>query len=200
MKKEEILMGLAISALCMGASSFAVRSPNSLTYYQNYSGQSETSSLATIETLPDGHYRFCSEPAPSDGSEAGVCFRFQKVGDRVVGNYQPANSTQPSVCLAGRINRSTINGEATDFTSPTADLLQLRPELKGGELVNWDAASSADYLKVSSGRAIDPQAGSGVAEKAIGSVHFRQAALNLSSFHQYSAGSIEPPTQCGGAS
>lgn len=196
MKKEEIFMGLAVSVLCMGASSFAVRSQSgNLAYYQQvYSQPFHTSSQATIESLPDGNYRFCSNAAPSDGTESGMCFRFQKTGDRAIGNYQPANSAQASICIAGRINRNTINGEATDFSSPTSELLQLRPELQGGNLVIWDAASNTDHLKVSSGQALDR-------EKAdrLGSIHFRQAALDLSNFHQYSAGTIEPPAQCGGS-
>lgn len=203
MKREEIFLGLVVSALCMGASSFAVRTqPGNLAYYQQaYQQPSDASSPVAIESLPDGNYRFCSNSAPSDGTESGMCFRFQKTGDRVIGNYQPANSTQASVCMAGRINRSTINGEATDFSSPTSELLQLRPELQGGDLVIWDAANATDYLKVSSGQALDQEeadqkTASAVADRP-GAIRFRQASLDLSSFHQYSAGSIEPPTQCG---
>lgn len=202
MKQEEILMGLAVSVICMGASSFAIRSQAGVSnfYQQAYPappGSSAQSTQSTIESLPDGRYRFCSEPASGDGSEAGVCFRFGKTGDRVVGNYQPANSMQASVCLAGRVNRNTINGEATDFSSPTSEPLQLRPELQDADLVNWDAAGRTHYLKVSSGQAIDQQKPDSAASAQSGSIRFRQASLDLSSFHQYSAGTIEPPTQCG---
>lgn len=203
MKKEEILMGLAVSLLCMGASSFAVRSQsgNSTFYQQTYPAQSDPSPQSTIESLPNGNYRFCSKPAPSDGSEAGMCFRFEKIGDRVVGNYQPANSAQSSLCLAGRINRSTLNGEATDFSSPTSAPLQLRPELQGSDLVNWDSAGTTHYLKVASGQAIDQNNQNKLNNAALaqphGSIRFRQASLDLGSFHQYNSGPIEPPSQCG---
>lgn len=199
MKKEEIVMGLAVSVLCIGASSFVAQSQSlSPTLYQQaYPTQSDLSAVDTIETLPDGNYRFCSEAALGDGREAGMCFRFQKTGDRIIGNYQPANSPQASLCLAGRVNRNIINGEATDFSSPTAEPLQLRPELQGGNLVNWNSAGTTRYLKVGSGQAIEPnqatQANSG---KPVGSIRFRQASLDLSSFHQYSTGTIEPPGSC----
>lgn len=199
MKKEEIAMGLAVSILCIGVSSLVAQSqsgPSSL-YQQAYPAPSDSSSPSTIEDLPDGNYRFCSDPSPSSGSESGMCFRFQKAGDRVVGNYQPANSQQASLCIAGRINRSTINGEATDFSSPTAEPLQLRPELQGGDLVNWNAAATTDHLKVASGQAIDPpKPDSAASVVPTGSIRFRQASLDLSNFHQYNMGPSEPPTSC----
>lgn len=206
MKKEEILMGLAMSLLCMGASSFAVHSQsgNATLYQQAYPDQSDPSLQSPIESLPNGNYRFCSDPAPSDGSEAGMCFRFQKIGDRVVGNYQPANSAQASLCLVGRINRSTLNGEATDFSSPTSEPLQRRPELQESSLVNWDSAGTTHYLKVASGQAIDQnnqnnqnKLDNAALAQPHGSIHFRQASLDLGSFHPYNSGPIEPPTQCG---
>jgi len=202
MKKEEIVMGLTVSVLCIGASSFVAQSQSvSPTLYQQaYStkpGLLSVDKVDTIETLSDGNYRFCSEPPPGNGSESGMCFRFQKTGDRVIGNYQPANAQQPSLCLAGRANRNIVNGEATDFSSPTAEPLQLRPELQGSNLVNWNSAGTTRYLKVASGQAIEPdksaQANSG---KPVGSIRFRQASLDLSTFHQYSTGTIEPPVSC----
>lgn len=199
MKKEEILMGLTVSILCMGASSLVVQSQPGVPvgYQQAYPTQPDASQ-ASIENLPDGNYRFCSEPAPSDGSESGMCFRFQKTADRLVGSYQPANSAQARVCIAGRINRNTVNGEAIDFSAPTSEPLQLRPELQGGSLVNWDAAGTTAYLKVASGQALDQRKpDSAAATQPSGSIRFRQASLDLSNFHQYSPGSIEPPTQCG---
>jgi hypothetical protein len=208
MKKEEMLMGLAVSVLCMGASSFVVKSQagNSTPSQQAYLASPDHSSESMIEGLPDGNYRFCSSAAPTDGSESGMCFRFQKTGDRIVGNYQPANSTQASVCIVGRINRNTINGEAIDFSSPTSEPLQLRPELQGGNLVNWNAAGTEHFLKVASGQALDQKKSDRTAlvqsrvlpVSPSGSIRFRQASLDLSSFHQYSSGTIEPPTQCGG--
>ena len=197
MKKEEIVMGLAVSVLCIGVSSLVAQSqsgPSSL-YQQAYPAPSDSASHSTIEDLPDGNYRFCSNPSSGDGNESGMCFRFQKTGDRVVGNYQPADSQQANLCIAGRINRSTINGEATDFSSPTAEPLQLRPELQGSDLVNWNAAEPTDHLKVASGQAIEPQKPDNAGEVS-GSIRFRQASLDLSTFHQYSMGTIEPPMSC----
>lgn len=198
MKKEEIVMGLAVSVLCIGASSFVAqsRSLSPSFYQQAYSTQSDLPAVDTIETLPDGNYRFCSESASGDGSESGMCFRFQKMGDRIIGNYQPANSPQASLCLAGRVNRNIINGEAIDFSSPTAEPLQLRPELQGGNLVNWNSAGSTRYLKVASGQAIEPKHLAQAHSQPVGSIRFRQASLDLSSFHQYSTGAIEPPANC----
>lgn len=41
----------------------------------------------TIESLPDANYRFCSDQAEGIDRVSGVCFRFRKQGDEIVGDY-----------------------------------------------------------------------------------------------------------------
>ena len=41
-----------------------------------------------IANLPDGNYRVCSDRPPSDVERvSGVCFRFQKAGEAITGDY-----------------------------------------------------------------------------------------------------------------
>jgi hypothetical protein len=68
-------------------------------------GPTDTARQFTVESLPDGNYRLCSDSAPADIQRvSGVCFRFRKQGEDIVGEYYyPYEGSQ--VCLNGEVNR-----------------------------------------------------------------------------------------------
>ena len=81
-----------------------------------------------IATLADGNYRFCSSRPPSGVDQvSGVCFRFQKQANNIIGDYYyPYEGS--SACIRGKVNGNTISGQAVERlqadSSPADELLE----------------------------------------------------------------------------
>ena len=151
-----------------------------------------TSRQFTIASLPDGNYRFCSDspserlrqrPPENISRVSGVCFRFRKQADRIIGDYYyPYEGS--SICLNGRVNGNTVSGQAVE-RFPKGD--NSPPDIPSDRaLADW---RQEGFLKVGQGVYVDdlnrPDA-----------ARYRSALLNLNSFYQYNAGVVSPPTNC----
>jgi hypothetical protein len=140
----------------------------------------------TVESLPDGNYRLCSDGfagakahhAPADIQRvSGVCFRFRKQGEEIVGEYYyPYEGSQ--ICLNGEVNRNTVTGQAVEKMKTTPDLPKGRH--------NW---RQEGFLQV--GR---PNLQATWSEATY--VRYRSAILNLNQFYQFNAGTVLPPQNC----
>lgn len=137
-----------------------------------------------IANLPDGNYRFCSDRPPSDVERvSGVCFRFQKDGDAITGDYYyPYEGS--SICVTGQVNGNTISGQGLERFSinsaPPDDFDQ-------NSLHDW---RQEGFLKIGRGVAVSDRPAD---QKA---VRYRSALLNLNNFYQYNAGTVLPPSEC----
>jgi len=144
----------------------------------------------TIEGLPTGNHRVCSQLPTSRGMESGMCFLFRKVGDRIVGNfYIPYSSWL--VCVSGKVDGNKVNGEALESSgelgSPTD------PKFQGSRLENWDERG---YLKLAEGRVVNRRYVPGTEGLYTAWFVYEKALLNLNGFYFYNAGSTLPPERC----
>jgi hypothetical protein len=148
---------------------------------------------APIQNLPNGNYRFCSNPPRSpvvsdkEFLAAGHCFLFRKTGNRIIGVFSDMSTYgEVGVCARGTVRGNSITGEAIEVF-PSEDLpMPAKPEFQGATLMNWN---NKGYLKVA--KAIYNEKGGYVS-----SIHYRAATLNLGSFYRYNAGTQSPPTSC----
>ena len=138
----------------------------------------------TVASLPDGNYRFCSDRPPEGINRvSGVCFRFRKQANTVIGDYYyPYEGS--SLCLNGRVNGNTVSGQAVE-RFPRGD--NSPPEIPSDRsLTDW---RQEGFLKVGQGVYVDdlnrPDA-----------ARYRSALLNLDAFYQYNAGVVSPPADC----
>lgn len=154
-----------------------------------------TSALAqtSIQSLPNGNYRFCSNPPPDavvDDIEilaAGHCFLFRKSGSQVVGYFWDMSTFgEIGVCAVGTVNGNVLTGEAYQYFFD----LEITPEPKhqGTTPQNWD---DYGYLKVAGATANYTH---GVVTET--TIQYPTAILNLSDLYRYNAGSQAPPTSC----
>lgn len=147
--------------------------------------------------LPDGNYRFCSEPpkqsAPNYITEGGMCFRFRKTGREVVGSYYTP-ATSDSLCIEGTLYNNLIVGTATETLHA-----EMGEGLQGGDvpylLNSSEDTFSNEFITLSEKRiqrgSYNPKFNSYNAK-----VHYRGAVLSLVRFKQYNAGTILPPLNC----
>lgn len=87
--------------------------------------QNSSQEKTNIENLPDGNYRYCSEP-PSDynAAERGDdpdsyrwCFDFSKLENKVVGEYiYWAPWDTPMICLEGIAKKNQVHGVGYELT------------------------------------------------------------------------------------
>jgi len=143
-----------------------------------------TGSQFTITSLPDGNYRFCSDRPPSDIQRvSGVCFRFQKAGDAITGDYYyPYEGS--SICLTGQVNGNTVSGQGLErFSINSAPPDDFDQE----SLHNW---RQDGFLQIGRGVAVSDRPED---QKA---VRYRSALLNLNNFYQYNAGTVLPTSEC----
>jgi hypothetical protein len=146
----------------------------------------------TIEQFVDGNYRACSQPPGERNRMQGQCFRFRKTGSRIVGDFFYPY-TDGGICVSGSVDGDIINGEATqvDFDSEPIRVLD---KFQGSRTASWDREGS---LMLGDGTLLEsnsPPAGSRAMYS--GTVFYRRASLDLSSFYLYTAGSELPPTSC----
>jgi hypothetical protein len=115
---------------------------------------STTAALAqtSIQDLPNGNHRFCSNPPPSsvvsdeEFAAAGYCFVFRKTGNRVIGHFFDMSTYgEEGVCATGTLSGNTVTGEALQSFTPENEPLPVDPGFQGSNPVNWD---DNGYLKV----------------------------------------------------
>jgi hypothetical protein len=148
----------------------------------------------SIQSLPNGNYRFCSNLPPSSVVSdeeiiaAGHCFLFQKSGNRVVGYFSDMSTYgEVRVCATGVVSGNTVTGEAVDYIP--GEEIPVDSRFQGTRPVNWD---DSGYLKLARASAkYDSSEG-----YITTSIRYRTALLNLDSFHRYNAGTQSPPTSC----
>lgn len=149
-----------------------------------------------FNTLPNGNYRFCSQPSRSGavsppGEVVGNCFLFRKQGNRVVGRYYDTRTFgEVSVCLSGSLGgvQGTNRFLAQGLESIGGIGRQQIPANATGErLVNWDKEG---ILQVSGAETF------GKVTEGGRPVRYRQAILDLKRLYRLNAGSILPPTSC----
>lgn len=133
----------------------------------------------TIESLPDANYRFCSDRAEGIDRVSGVCFRFRKRGDEIVGDYYyPYEGS--SLCVTGRVNNNTVSGQAVERLSGNRSASADLPE---DAFTAWRQES---FLKVRYAEQLS----------APERIRYRSLLLNLNDFYQYNAGPVVPPQSC----
>ncbi|MBD2054486.1 hypothetical protein H6F88_00280 [Oculatella sp. FACHB-28] len=149
------------------------------------------STNASIQGLPNGNYRFCSNPPSTQVSdqellEAGYCFLFRKTGSQIVGSYfNPSLSTEDAVCVTGQASNGIISGEGLQLSQGLPNGMS---DFAGVRLTNWDEWG---YLSVASATVLGTYEQTGYSQ-----IHHRQAVLDLSNFYRYNAGIYLPPTDC----
>lgn len=150
------------------------------------------STNASIQGLPNGNYRFCSNlPSSTQVSdqellEAGYCFLFRKTGSQIVGNYFNSSlSTEDAVCVTGQASNGIISGEGLQLSQGLPNGMS---DFAGVRLTNWDEPG---YLRVASATVLGTYEQTGYSR-----IHHRQAVLDLSNFYRYNAGIYLPPTDC----
>lgn len=147
------------------------------------------SAKSSIQSLPDGNYRFCSNRPPStqvSDLKAGYCFVFRKAGTRIVGNYfDSSTSGEDNVCVTGRFSNNSVTGEGLQFSQGLPNGMS---KFSGSRLTNWD---NSGYLKVAQGKLLRTNEQTGYSE-----IHYRSAVLNLSKFSRHNAGTYAPPINC----
>ncbi len=140
----------------------------------------------TIESLPDGNYRFAtaqlSQSIISDQDlvrAGGYYFLFRKQGRNIVGTFAQIDS-ENSICISGRVNGNTVAGRAVELV----ELPQRDPSVKSidDQFVFWDLGG--DILAVRRG------------EKKNGRVIYNGALLNLGYLFRYNVGTRPPVSQC----
>lgn len=150
------------------------------------------SAKSSIQSLPDGNYRFCSNPPPSRQAsdqellKAGYCFVFRKTGNRIVGNYfDSSTSGEDNVCVTGTLSNNSVTGEGLQSSQGLPNGMS---NFSGSRLTNWEKSG---YLKVAQAKLLRTYEQTGYSE-----IHYRRAVLNLSNFSRYNAGTYPPPTKC----
>ena|SRR4028118_571249 len=148
----------------------------------------------SIQSLPNGNYRFCSNPPPfSVVSDEGIlaashCFLFQKSGNQVVGYFSDMSTYgEVRACITGTVNGNTVKGDALEYIFDAE--IPVAPRFKGARPVNWD---DNGYLKVANANATYNSDQVVVST----SIFYSTAVLNLNEFYRYNAGTQSPLTSC----
>lgn len=138
-----------------------------------------TSRQFSIESLSDANYRFCSDRAEGIDRVSGVCFRFRKQGDEIVGDYYyPYEGS--SLCVSGRVNNNTVTGQAIERLTTSRPAPENLPE---DDFTDW---RQEGFLKVRyAERLASPER-----------IRYRSLLLDLNGFYQYNAGPVVPPQNC----
>lgn len=84
--------------------------------------QNANQEKTNIENLPNGNYRYCSDPNPYSEDEPDVhryCFTFTKTGNKVVGVYlYRVPKDTPSICIEGMVKDNLVNGLGYENIGP----------------------------------------------------------------------------------
>ncbi|WP_346292831.1 hypothetical protein [Sphaerothrix gracilis] len=146
-----------------------------------------TGSQFQIGQLSDGNYRFCSDRPPEDIQQvSGVCFRFRKQGNSVVGDYYyPYEGS--SLCINGQVNGNTVTGQGVERLGPNSDRpLYGLPEARAA----WRSETFDEtFLQVGRSQLV-------VRNEQPDRIRYRSLILNLNNFYWYNAGTVLPPASC----
>ncbi|MBW4576604.1 MAG: hypothetical protein KME08_15120 [Aphanothece sp. CMT-3BRIN-NPC111] len=141
----------------------------------------------TIESLPDGNYKFCSQTSSTKEMLTNPCFWFGKQGDRVVGQYFYPY-TEASICIKGQVNKDTVTGQALENLWGLSEPPQPKSlKQKGNE--------KDSYLKVGLDK-ISKVSRSDVAGDYSAQAHYSSAILHLADFYPNNASNALPPQNC----
>ena len=144
----------------------------------------------SIQSLPNGDYRFCSKSPSADtgNGDTGYCYVFNKRGNRLVGDFYDSRTLgEVSACVSGTLNNKTVRGEAIELVGDIGNR-NIPPNSRGNRLVNWD---SQGYLKVARATQIGRNATTGSRK-----IRYRDAVLKLDGFYRYSQSAKGAPTNC----
>jgi hypothetical protein len=146
--------------------------------------------VQSIQSLPNGDYRFCSKSPSADtgNGDTGYCYVFNKRGNRLVGDFYDSRSLgEVSACVSGTLNNKTVRGEAVELVGDIGNR-NIPPNSRGNRLVNWD---SQGYLKVARAAQIgrNPTTGSR-------KIRYRNGVLKLDGFYRYSQSAKGAPKNC----
>lgn len=138
----------------------------------------------TIGSLPNGNYRFCSDRPPNDIQRvSGVCFRFRKAGNDVVGEYYyPYKGS--SLCVNGEVNQNTITGQGVEPLGANPAIPMNLPTTDA--LSDWEQEG---FLQVGRAQLV-------LHNESPERVRYRSLLMNLNDFYQFNAGTVLPPQRC----
>lgn len=140
--------------------------------------------MSAIATWSNGDYQLCSKPAPDDWQDgAGVCFRFQKLGQQVKGYYGYPH-TDNFVCLKGSTQGNQVAGEAFAVSWEGAEW----QDLPSGQF-QWDAEG---HLILSQAEMVP---GDKTSKEWTSKVLFHSAQLDLQGFYRYQSLRMKHPTE-----
>jgi hypothetical protein len=152
---------------------------------------SQPAALNFGRMLPNGNYRFCSEPPRSGtvsppGEIVGHCFLFRKQGNQVVGKYYDTRTYgEVSVCLSGSLTDRVL-AQGLEYIGGIGRQ-RIPANAAGEQLVNWDKtgilqiSGAEPYGKITEGGK---------------PIRYRQAILDLKRLYRLKAGPILPPSRC----
>ena len=156
----------------------------------NYTPEGETptpfdgSRIATLESLPDGSYRYLAgnfeTRAYTDEAlreNGGSIFLLTKVGTSVTGTLMPRLGL-PGVCVTGTLSGDTITGAA--YPGDTADIEQESAREVGDAYEPYGSGA----LQIRQSRTVGDR------------TYYAGAQLDLSNFSRINAGSTTAPTAC----
>lgn len=141
--------------------------------------------------LPNGNYRFCSQPPRSGtvsapGEIVGNCFLFRKQGSQVVGKYYDTRTLgEVSVCLSGSVSDRVLAQGLEEIGGIGRQ--QIPANSTGDRFANWDKEGILKVSGTETYRKLDDRARL---------VRYRQAILDLKRLYRLNAGPILPPTRC----
>ncbi|MFE4106507.1 hypothetical protein [Almyronema epifaneia] len=146
-----------------------------------------TGSQFTIESLANGNYRFCSDRPPTDVQRvSGVCFRFRKQGEAIVGNYYyPYEGS--SLCVKGQVNGNTVTGQGVERLGENSDrsLFDLPQDRSAWRSDTFDDT----FLQVGRSQLV-------LQGEQPDHIRYRSLLLNLNNFYWFNAGTVLPPQSC----
>lgn len=155
-------------------------------------GNTPAPAKTSIQSLPNGNYKFCSEP-PSDSTGrdknliAGHCYVFGKTGNRLVGDFYDTKTLgEESVCVSGTLSNKIIRGEALESVG-NIGRQSSPPNSSGATLVNWDKPG---YLKVAKAIQVGKEVGGGRL------IRYRSALLDLNGFYRHNPETKLPTRDC----
>jgi hypothetical protein len=141
--------------------------------------------------LPNGNYRFCSQPprvgrVSAPGEILGNCFLFRKYGSQVVGRYYDTRTLgEVSVCLSGAVSDRVLAQGLEEIGGIGQQ--RIPAGSTGEQFVKWDKEGILRVSGAETYRKIDDRAKL---------VRYRQVILDLKRLYRLNAGPILPPTRC----
>lgn len=157
---------------------------------------SQAQQQSTISELPNGNYRFCSDPPGSDPlfQEAGWCFRFRKAGDRITGNYFYAPMGEQNMCITGVLDRNVVAGAGLERWYGWSEPVSLEV-ISPQDLQSWDSPDIGGGHLIANSPSI-VNAGSSSFDEYWAFIRYDSIQLNLNRFYRYTAGTVLPPDSC----